>query len=104
MMVVMQTGLYVIQHAHLLKQTDILERSRDTGLTYIDNLLSCYIFSIQQHFSGIWTIYSCKKVKHCGFPGAVGADQTIQLFFFNGNVKTVYRPEAAEGNPKILYV
>lgn len=68
----------------------------DSRLIDLNRVFPCNIRSVQQHFSAVRLIYSCKKVEYSRLSRAVRTDQSVQSFFFNRNVKPVYRTETAK--------
>ena len=92
----MKSYFYIIQYAHLFEQTDILKGSGNACLIDISNLLSGNIFSIQKDFSGIRFIDSGQKIEDGSLSGSVWSDQSIKLFLFDGNVKSVYRTKTTK--------
>ena len=56
-MLIVQTGLYVIQHRHIFKQTDILKCSCNTGLADINRMQRRDVLPVEQDTSGIRLVY-----------------------------------------------
>ena len=73
---IVKSCLYIVQHTHLMEQTDILECSGDSRLVDINGTLSGDILSVQIDDSLVRLIHTCKKVKDCSLTGTIRTDQT----------------------------
>ena len=87
-----------------MKQTDILERSGNTGLVDINRhalpVMSC---PSKQDTSGIRLVNTCQQVEYRRFSGTVRSDQTVELTFFNVDVKIrLQHVKSSEGDAQIL--
>ena len=100
--VVVQSDLYVVQHAHSLEQAYVLERSRDPCLVDVYRRLSRDILPVQQNGSGGGLVYSGQHVEHGGLAGAVRTDESVQLPVLYRHVKSVNGTQSAELNGKVL--
>ena len=83
-MMVVKASLYIVKHAQLLEQTDILEGSRNACLIDLDGAFSGNILSIQDdtvRASGLYT--PVRRLKMVVFTGAVRSDQAVKLSFFD---------------------
>ena len=45
-MVVVESGLYVVENGEVLKKADVLERTGDTGFVDVGSGLSCKVLAI----------------------------------------------------------
>ena len=95
---IVQSGLYIIQHRQILKQTDILKGSGNTGFIDIYGFLPCNILSVQDDTSVVRLVYTGQQIEYRGFTGSVRSDQAIKLPLLNTDMKCIYRPESAKGN------
>ena len=102
-MMIMKPYLDIVQYRQSLEQTNILERSGNSGLVDINRFLSYDILSIQCNDSFCRFIYSGKKVKYRRFSGPIRSDQPIQAPFFNFHMKFIYRAKTAKGDSEILH-
>ena len=100
----MQSDLYIVKHALILKQTDVLKRTRNARLVDVDRFLSCDIRTIQADSSLIRHIHTGKHIKYRRLAGTVRSDQTVKLSLLDGNMKIIYRTKSSEGDAKILYL
>ena len=98
-----ETDLYIIQHRLCMEKTDILESSRHTGLIDLNGILSDQILSVQADQTVIRLVHAGQHIEDCGLSGAVWPDQTIQLPFFNCDLKIIYRPKTSKGDTQVLY-
>ena len=101
---VMQAHLHVVQHRHILEQTDILKCSCNTCFVDVNRLLTCNILAIQFDNSLIWLIHTCQKVEYRCFTGSVRSDQSVKFPFFDLHFKPVYCTQSSEGNGQIFYI
>ena len=102
-MLIVQTGLYIIQHRHIFKQTDILKCSCNTGLVDINRMQRRNVLPVEQDTSGIRLVYTGQQIEYRLFTGSVRSDQSVQLTILNCNIKSVYRAKSAKGNAQIFY-
>ena len=64
-MLIVQTGLYIIQHRQILKQTDILECSCNTGLVDLNRMhASGNVLPVEQNTSGIRLVYTGQQIEY----------------------------------------
>ena len=97
-MMVMKTNLYIVKHAQLLEQTDILEGSRDACLIDLDCLVTGNVLSIQQNPSAIRLVHARQKVENSRFTSAVRSDQAVELSFFYRDAEIIDRFQTAKRN------
>ena len=83
-MMVVKTNFYIVKHAQLLEQTDILEGSRDACLIDLDCLVTGNVLSIQQNPSAIRLVHARQKVENSRFTSAVRSDQADFVAAQNG--------------------
>ena len=102
-MMIVQTDLYVIQNRQVAEQTDILEGTGNACLADLNGLFSGKVLSIQENASIVRFVYTGQQIEYGCFSCSVGADQTIQFSFFDGNMKFIHSTQAAEGDPQIVY-
>ena len=101
---VMKSDLNIVKNRHILKQANVLESTRDTGFVDLDRTLSCDILSVKLDDTFCRFVYTCKKVENCCFTGTVRSDQTIQLTFFDGYIKSVNCTKTAELDSQMIYL
>jgi hypothetical protein len=54
------------------------------------------VFSFQKNTAAGGTVYAGNQIKHCGFAGTVGSDESSDLTRFDVQVVPVHRPQAPE--------
>ena len=102
-MMVVQAHLNVIQNRHVLKKTDILESTGNPRLIDLNGAFSRDILAIQLNDPLVGLVYAGEKIEYGCFSRSVGADQAIELAFFNIYMKAVHRPKTAELNGQMIY-
>ena len=100
---VMKAGFDIVQNRKLLEQADVLEGSCNPGPVDVNGALSRNVGIIQHDLSGIRLVHAGQKVEYGCLSGAVGADQTVELSFLDGDAEIIYRFQAAEGNAQIFH-
>ena len=93
---IVETGFYIVQYRHPLKQTDILKGPGNSCFIDFNRFLSCNVLAVQPDNALSRLIYAGQKVKYSRFTRAVGPDQAVELPFFNMNFKIIHSPETAE--------
>ena len=93
---IVKSCLYIVQHTHLMEQTDILECSGNSRFVDINGTLSGDILPVQIDNSLIRLIHTCKKIKDCSLTGTVRTDQTIKLSFLDGDMEIIHCMKTAE--------
>ena len=94
----MQAHLHVVQHRHILEQTDILKRARDARLIDDSRLEANDAFSIQHDIAFRGLVHTSEHVEHRCFARTVGTDKAVQMALFNGKRKFFHGLQAAEGD------
>ena len=100
----MKTGLDVIEYRKVSEETDILERSGDTGLVDIHDSLSGSILAVKDDPAARGIVYLGQKIEDGRLSRAVGADQTYDLTVIDLHVEVVDSCQTAEVDAELLYV
>jgi len=98
---VVQADLDVIQNCHIIKQADVLERAGNARLADGFRGGTGNIVAIQHNVALGGLIHTGQHIEHGGFARAVGADQAIQMAFFDFKVQLRNGLQAAERNAKV---
>ena len=99
----MQAHLHVVQHRHILEQTDILKRARDARLIDDSRLEANDAFSVQHDIAFRGLVHTGEHVEHRCFARTVGTDKAVQMALFNGKRKFFHGLQAAECDAKVRY-
>ena len=102
-MMIMKPYFNIIQHRKLFEKTDVLEGPGNSGLVDLNSAFSGNVLAIQTDDSLRWFVHTCKEVKYSSLSCTVRSDQTIELTFFNGHIKSVYCAETAKLNRQMIY-
>ena len=99
----MQADLHVVQNAHLVEQTDVLEGTGDALLVDLGRLLAGDVLTVQDDVALGGTIHTGEHVEHRGLAGAVGTDEAVELAFFHLHVQLGHSLQTAEGDAQVGY-
>ena len=77
LIIVVQTCFYIVQHCHILKQTDILESSCNTCFIDLYRIFTCNINTVQLDDPFSRLIYTGKKIEYSCFSCSVRSDQAV---------------------------
>ena len=82
---------HVVQHRQVREQADVLERPGDPQLVDLMRFQSGDFLPIEHDPAGGRHIHAGDHVKDGSFPGAVGADQAVQIAGIKGFTEVVDR-------------
>ena len=100
---IMQANFYIVQHTHVLEQTNVLKGAGNTAFVDLDRGFAGKIFTIQRKGAGRRFVHTGQQVKNGGFSGAVRPNQPIKLTFINGQIHIIHRAQATKRNAQSFY-
>ena len=95
-LLIVQADLYVVLHAQIAEQADVLKRAGDAHAVDLHGGLAGGIHAVQQDGAPGGLVYLGQQIEYRGLARAVGTDESRDLGAPNGQVEIVHRPQAAE--------
>ncbi len=85
-----------------MKQTNVLEGSRNAVMVDFHGFMAGDVFSVQTDDPFIRRVNAGQEVEDRCFSGAVRADQAMQLSLFNTDMEIIYGAQATERDAEII--
>jgi hypothetical protein len=88
----------VVEHAHALEQSEVLEGAGDAHAAMRCGATAGHVLAEQVHRAGVGGIETADDIDHRRLAGAVRADQTENLASVDMDIDALERLQAAEGS------
>ena len=102
--VVVQAHLDVVEHRHVGKQADVLERACNAKLVDLVSAHAERIYAVKQDGASRGAVNVRKQVEHRRLACAVRTDQAANLRAAHGEVKIVHSGKTAEINAEVAHI
>jgi hypothetical protein len=100
--IVVKTNHNVTNDRHIVKKTNVLERTGNAFLVDLFLRKPIQFFPVKIERTGGRLIYTGEKIEYRGLAGTIRTDQTVDLILFDAEVNILSSLETAKGNTHIL--
>src|SRR6185369_9546014 len=92
----------IFQHRHARKQSNVLERARDTACGDLIWTQAVDALTLEMDRAGRWLVDACEQIEDRRLARAVWTDETVDLTFLYGHVEFVDSAETAETDRRLI--
>ncbi len=100
----MQSGFYIVQHGHVMEETDVLEGTCDALLVDLLTAETRDVVSVEEDLTAGRLIYAGQEVKYGRLTGTIRADQTVELILFDLHMEIINCLQTTEGDAQCFNV